>query len=90
MLNQAHSARWGPLNVALRGLPVRIMPGQIVVTTTPSLANSARMAGQPNEGEFAHCVGRQKRPGDYAADRGDVDNAPSPRWRISGMTASIV
>ena len=32
MLNQAYSARCRPLKVAWRGLPVRIRPGQIVVT----------------------------------------------------------
>jgi hypothetical protein len=40
MLNHAYSARCFPLNSALRGLPVRISPGQIVVTTIPSLASS--------------------------------------------------
>ena len=36
MLNQAYSARCRPLNEALRGLPVRINPGQTVVTTITS------------------------------------------------------
>jgi sulfate adenylyltransferase large subunit len=40
--NHAYSARCFPLKSALRGLPVRISPGQTVVTYTPSLSSSAR------------------------------------------------
>ena len=44
--NHAYSARCRPLKVALRGLPVRISPGQTVVTTTPSFASSARIPSE--------------------------------------------
>ena len=41
--NQVNSSRWRPLNQALNGDPVRIMPGQTVVTQMPSFASSARI-----------------------------------------------
>ena len=42
ILNHAYSNRCFPLKSALRGLPVRIRPGQTVVTLIPSFINSAR------------------------------------------------
>src|SRR5882724_4184745 len=40
--NHAYSNLCCPLNSALRGLPVRINPGQTVVTKIPSFLSSAR------------------------------------------------
>src|SRR3954469_9727148 len=43
-VNQANSSRGLPLNHPWNGDPVRIRPGQTVVTMTLSFASSARMA----------------------------------------------
>ena len=42
MVNSVYSCAWRPLKKALGGDPVRISPGQTVVTWMPSLATSAR------------------------------------------------
>ena len=91
MLNQAYSARCLPLNQALRGLPVRISPGQTVVTNAVLSQLGAQAFGKTDQRELAGAVRQQVRHADLAADGRDVDDAPlaaSPR--ISGSTASVV
>ena len=76
MLNQAYSASCWPLNVALRGLPVRIRPGMTVVTTMPSFGSSARSpSDRPDQRELAAAVRQQVGHAHLAADRRDVDDA---------------
>ena len=54
ILNHAYSAVFRPLNSALRGLPVRIRPGEMVVTTMPSFSSSPLSArDQPVNANFA-------------------------------------
>ena len=58
MANQAYSARCRPLKTALRGLPVRISPGQTVVTTTPSFISSARRPSERPTSRWISSLGR--------------------------------
>ncbi len=54
MLNQVNSCSCWPLKMALRKEPVRISPGTMVVTVTPSLATSVRSPWEkPTAANFA-------------------------------------
>src|SRR4051812_19616110 len=90
IVNHAYSARCWPLNVALRGLPVRISPGHTVVTQMPSLAISAR---RPSENPV-----RANLLAEYGSRCGTailppIDEMltmrPLLRERICGSTASV-
>ena len=75
-VNQVNSSRCRPLNQALNGEPVRIRPGETVVTKIPSRASSARIAVEsPVSANLLAQYGTRCGDADLAANRRDVDDA---------------
>ena len=86
--NQAYSAPWSPVNLALRCEPVRMSPGATVVTLTPVPTSSARRPCEkptaPNLAvEYGSRCGTLTKPPTEVT----VAIRPRPRSRIRSATA---
>ena len=89
-LNQVYSASCRPLNVACRALPVRINPGQTVVTRMPDARSSARSPSEsPTRANLLELYG--KRCGTLSLPPMDamLTMRPSPLVCMWGSTARI-
>src|SRR5262249_3718644 len=89
-LNQVYSASCCPLNIACRGLPVRISPGQTVVTRMPDARSSARSPSErPTRANLLELYGRRGGTLSWPPMDAIFTMRPSPRARICGSTARM-
>src|SRR5207302_1343863 len=89
-LNQVYSASCRPLNVACSGLPVRINPGQTVVTRMPDARSSARSPSErPTSANLLELYGKRCGTLTLPPMEAMLTMRPSPLGRICGSTARM-